>query len=218
MRPRQYSDEELIQALQDKAKELGRTPRLLDIVNGSGGPSPITYRQRFGSWNNALSAAGLELNTVQRHLSSSFSKEELIQIIQEVYAEIERIPTVKDLIAHPKKPTYHQFRARFGTLGEAIVAAGLPVRIVGGRIIDSRRGGRRIIRKAKVEYSREQLIELLREKYDAMGEPPLRIDVQLDCSMPDPRCYLKEFGTWNQALSTAGIPLPKRRFNNNKRL
>ncbi len=53
-----YSDEELLQFLIDKAKELGRTPGKRELTN----PVGTTYQRRFGSYTNAVIAAGLEPN------------------------------------------------------------------------------------------------------------------------------------------------------------
>lgn len=52
------SDAELINALQNVAAELGRSPNDSDLRR-LGAPTSMTYRRRFGSYQNALSRAGL---------------------------------------------------------------------------------------------------------------------------------------------------------------
>ncbi|MCD7911016.1 DUF3841 domain-containing protein [Bacillus velezensis] len=52
-----YSNEELISILQDKAKRLGRPPKYHEVTQAT------TMAFRFGSWNKALKAAGLNLKT-----------------------------------------------------------------------------------------------------------------------------------------------------------
>lgn len=54
-----YSDEELLNRLQEFAAELGRPPSQNEM-NDSGPHAAQTYADRFGSWNEALKTAGLE--------------------------------------------------------------------------------------------------------------------------------------------------------------
>ena len=52
----------LISELQRFELENGRNPRTYDMQNKFGYPAAGTYTNYFGSWNNALIAAGLEIN------------------------------------------------------------------------------------------------------------------------------------------------------------
>jgi Homing endonuclease associated repeat/HNH endonuclease len=52
-----YTDEELLQRLVEKARELGRTPSKREVRIYS------TYTRRFGSYNKAVILAGLQPNT-----------------------------------------------------------------------------------------------------------------------------------------------------------
>lgn len=63
-----YTDDELITHIQRRSKELGRTPRVLDLSIST------TIINRFGSWTNALTLAKLPLNNDYIFLT----KEELI--------------------------------------------------------------------------------------------------------------------------------------------
>ena len=69
-RRRKYSDKKLLRILKAEAIRLNRTPTAVHFQNSKDLPSPIVYSQRWGSWNNAIRAAGLEPNlTVARRKS-----------------------------------------------------------------------------------------------------------------------------------------------------
>lgn len=53
-----YTDEELLEILRAKAKELGRRPSRRDMIR----PDPTIYHERFGGWTKALHMAGLVVN------------------------------------------------------------------------------------------------------------------------------------------------------------
>lgn len=57
--PQKYSNEQLIKILQDEADKFGFTPSSRMFENNKNLPDPYTYRSRFGSWNRAVIAAGL---------------------------------------------------------------------------------------------------------------------------------------------------------------
>lgn len=63
-RHRRYSDKKLLRILKAEAMKLGRTPTCQYFQNSKNLPSVITYTSRWGSWNNAVKAAGLEPNLV----------------------------------------------------------------------------------------------------------------------------------------------------------
>ncbi len=79
-----YTDEEIIEKIKLKAKELGRTPKQKEVGHGT------LIRKRFGSWNKALKLAGLYL-TIHRG-----SKEYFINILKKWYKEHGRVPTEQD--------------------------------------------------------------------------------------------------------------------------
>ena len=55
-----YERDELLSILRDLAEELGRPPTQAELWQREGLPRPTTYRYRFGSWSQALEAAGLK--------------------------------------------------------------------------------------------------------------------------------------------------------------
>ena len=57
-----YSDDELIELLQEKAEKMGRTPSQVAVTQDDNYPSHTTYINKFGSWAEACKLAGLEPN------------------------------------------------------------------------------------------------------------------------------------------------------------
>lgn len=65
---RRWSDDELLEAIQNWAKKHGRPPSFRDWVNaGEGHPSAFTVRSRCGSWNDGLILAGFDINRPGHH-------------------------------------------------------------------------------------------------------------------------------------------------------
>lgn len=82
-----FSDEDLLQQIQDKYKELGRIPKIKEIKSYN------TIVRRFGSWVNALKLAGLEKEITRGRYKKRYTDEELIKQIKEKYKKFNRIPT-----------------------------------------------------------------------------------------------------------------------------
>ena len=55
-----FSNEELLEKLRKKADLIEATPSKAIVQKDKTMPNPNTYIYRFGSWNNALIAAGLK--------------------------------------------------------------------------------------------------------------------------------------------------------------
>ena len=54
-------------------------------------------------------------------------------------------------------------------------------------------------------YTKEELLQLLREFEDELGHPPSSFDVKKNDDLPSPTPYLHRFGDWESALSAAGF-------------
>lgn len=136
--PVRYTDDFLLQHLQLLADDLGRTPRASDLNvstakasstlgrhQGNDGPSPITYRRRFGSWDGALVRAGLIESLPSHHTTPhpSLSDDDLIDILHELASRIGRLPTWADARSSPDCPHPSTFARRFGSWSEALIQA-----------------------------------------------------------------------------------------------
>lgn len=101
MANRKWTDKELIQIIQEKAKELGTTPKATDIIT----PNPSTFAYRFGSWNNALKMAGFEPQQERIHKASVRTKEELITLLYDWSIRHNRAINSSDLIKDKSLPS-----------------------------------------------------------------------------------------------------------------
>jgi Homing endonuclease associated repeat len=93
-----YSDEELVKAIQRVAKKIKRTPshRVYAANKDEGEPSAPIIVARFGSWNNALGAAGLPLNKQPSSKAvaggmgkAGFTDEQLLDAVQVAAGKVE---------------------------------------------------------------------------------------------------------------------------------
>jgi len=112
---RKYPKQKLIRELNKLAEKLGRLPKQRDIVK----PSLMAYRNAFGSFNKALSGAGLEPKKI-----ISYTEIELLGLLRKRYSLASKIPTQRDfnkLKGYPDSKTYYE---RFGSWNNALKAAG----------------------------------------------------------------------------------------------
>jgi hypothetical protein len=100
-----YTDEELIEMLQNKAKELGRNPYIREMKN----PESSAYISRFSSWEKALIAADL-LEDIYENVDISEEAEiNTKHTLKEFVIENDRMPTeeeVESLISQGEVKTY----------------------------------------------------------------------------------------------------------------
>lgn len=113
--PPRIPEEDLLTELKRLAQELDRTPTVHDMSE-HGAHSHNTYRTRFGSWNEALEAAGLPKNR-------NILDEELIKRLREFAAKLGRTPTQKDMDEDGPYSAW-VYRERFGSWLKARAEAG----------------------------------------------------------------------------------------------
>ena len=181
--PNKYTDKKLIGLLKVEAENLGRTPTVRDIKPGRGMPSSITYIRTFGSWNKALEAAGLSINSLKFRCTD----DELIELLQSRARNLGRTPTVKDVGSDNGMPSVVTYARTFGSWNQALEAAGLS------------------INNLKFEYTDEELIKLLQSRARNLGRTPTVKDVGSDNGMPSAMTYIRTFSSWNEALEIAGF-------------
>lgn len=113
--------EQLIEQLQKKAKELGRTPTQREVKQDSEMASVKSFERTFGSFNKALKAAGLGVNITR----GSYTREQLIKQLKQKAAKLGRTPGAQVVDQDPKMASARVFRTHFGSFKKALEAAGL---------------------------------------------------------------------------------------------
>ena len=192
-RNQDFTEQELIDQLQDLARALGRPLTRKDVKQaGKAGTCArlVTFRRVFGNPSNAFRKAGvLKLGR--------FTREELIAQYRSLHKELGKLPTYEDIqraAREGKCAGYKVFRSRCGTLEQLREAAGLASR-------ERRR------------YTRQQLIDQLKKLAAKLGRTPFAKDLiqssrEHDCATI--QTFTRYFGTYNKALTAAGMaPRPR---------
>lgn len=110
---------ELLAELRQLADTLETTPTATEM-NDEGMFRAITYQERFGSWNTAVEAAGLDPNPK----SPWIDEQKLLTELQRLADDMSQTPSYADMEEHG---TYaaDTYRNRFGSWREAVAAADL---------------------------------------------------------------------------------------------
>jgi len=144
-----------------------------------GNHSSKSYQNAFGSWNEALKQAGLEINEEQNIAKSDLRKE-----MERLADELGRTPTSRDMAENGKYSTAIYSR-RFGSWNDAVQEAGLE-----------------LIRERCVPT--EELLNELDRVGEKLGHAPTTVQMKRygDYGVST---YTSEFGTWNDAVLEAGF-------------
>lgn len=170
-----WTKEELISALKRLNRALGRTPKNTDLKEDLTMPPLSAYLRTFGTWNNALKAAGLR-----------YTEEEMIFLLQKRSEELGGRAPVPDEM--DGMPSYGMYVSAFNGWTKALRAAGIDT---SGRV--------------RHHYSREKLILLLQKKAKETGRRPRMCDIEDDPEMPSLKAYRNAFGNLAGALEVAGL-------------
>lgn len=114
---------DLLSALQELAQDTDdTTPPTAPMMNDHGPYWASTYRRHFGSWANALAAAGFDVDTSRRRPSPT--DDDLIAELHRLASELDATPTVQDMASHGKYGS-RTYARRFGSWTDAIAEADL---------------------------------------------------------------------------------------------
>ncbi|AUX09314.1 hypothetical protein AArcSl_1685 [Halalkaliarchaeum desulfuricum] len=177
------STQALIDELHRLTEKLGGPPTLAQLRE-HGEYSATTYYDRFGSWNNALEAAGY----ASRDPDSKIPVDDLLEELQRLADELGEPPSAAQMNEHGDywASTY---RDRFGSWNEALAKAGFGP------------GERR-----DAQISEQDLLDELRRLGDASDEPaPPTFEMMDESGRYGARTYIRHFGSWNKAVQEAGF-------------
>jgi hypothetical protein len=104
------TDEELLDDLRKTARKLRRKYITLHEYMASGSFNPATLTKRFGSWNDALRNAGLNINKY-----SAIPAVDLFSNLKKVWDALKRQPTIKEINSGISAYSVSGYTRRFGT-------------------------------------------------------------------------------------------------------
>ncbi|MBR6532733.1 hypothetical protein IKT64_03130 [Candidatus Saccharibacteria bacterium] len=190
LRVREPSRECIISSLKLKAAEQpSSTVKYVDVVQDKRMPKNHCYRQVFGSFKDALCAAGL--STTRR------SDDEFLVLLQCKAEELGRQPTAHDVDADESLPAYKTYRERFQKpWNEILKLAGL----------NQMPDGHRQALNLDKEKKRAQAIEELQNVAKRLGRAPRYSDLSRATELSHAAgYYIDHFGTFGAAVRAAGL-------------
>jgi len=176
-----YSDEEIIGHIQRLA-DGSEPPTAHEFDSDREAPTHRTARHHFGSWGEAVKAAGFEPRGVGH---PKVGAEEVVEHIQRLANDGEP-PTVQEFNSDREAPSHATAAERFGSWAEAVEAAGYQP-LPGGRPVTAD----------------EEIIEHIQRLADG-GEPPTAPEFDSDPQAPCRSTVRNHFGRWSKALKAAG--------------
>lgn len=124
--PEKYTDEELCDLLRSLAAEVEGPLTIQDVEEADDYPDHTTFERRFGSWNAAKEAAGLEpVEKGQGERGPTYSDDELLQFLRDLASEIDGPLTAAALEDAEEYPSLSTYKRRFGSWTAAKAEAGL---------------------------------------------------------------------------------------------
>jgi len=178
---RHFSREDLIVLLQVLRDRVGGTPKEYDTYEYPDIPGHMVYVRRFGTWREALIAAGIPLDP----RNMGYDRETVLAELRDIVEQLGRTPTQEE-VRRMGGPCHNTFTRHCGGWSAALAELGLTPR-------SSRR------------YGTEELKEMLRDLANELGHVPTVAEMRARAEMPAPRTFRYRFGTWNEALRAAGL-------------
>jgi len=186
-----YTEEELLEELHRLKSELSKTPYAQDMTD-HGEYGENTYIRRFGSWNEALEEAGLEVNK-NGIVSDEELKEELLRLADGEYGG-DYLPA--SVMKEKGKYSSNLYASRFGSWNQALKEADLEVRF-------------------HQDFNEKDLIEELHRLSEKAGRTPT-YEMMEEFGKYGKSTYERTFGSWSNALEEVGYELNKLRVGNRR--
>jgi hypothetical protein len=177
----------MLEVLAAVADDLGHTPTTEDLDAYPRAPSHASYGNWFGSYNDALRAANLEVTRTSHGRDATDA--ELLEHLRALTDELGHPPSSQYMDQHGRYSAT-LYKTRWGSWSDALAAADVPT----------------------PGYSRAELREHLRDLGDTLCRPPSAPEVNA-ADGPYHRVYQQEFGSWIEALLAAGFDVEDTRAN-----
>ncbi|WP_158056550.1 homing endonuclease associated repeat-containing protein [Halorussus halophilus] len=176
------TDRELLVELQRLEQQLGHTPTQEDVAEQSD-HSHQTYKNRFGSWNNAIEQAMLPTNDI--------SEKDLRQELERVADDLGHPPTAEEMNQHGEYAavTYHR---RFGSWLDALNECDFDT--------------------TQTQITDTELLTEIERVATELEKSPSETDFE-EHGRFHPQTYTKRFGSWNQARELAGVAVPTQKIS-----
>jgi DNA-binding CsgD family transcriptional regulator len=180
-RPPAYSDQEILDALRADARRRGVSSL---SSQWDGHPDRNVIAHRFGSWNAALTAAGL----APRRVRPDWSDEQILDGLRRFATDHGRPPRARDRVGSlGRYPSPALAVSRFGSWSAALVAAGLQP------------GNPPPLHDAAIS-------DALRAYQDHHGASPSSSTWHQRRLSPSAEAIIRRCGSWAAALELAGLP------------
>lgn len=180
-----YTKEQVIHILKDFAQKSNGELTKRNYQKLGYFPSYPTIVSLFGSWKTALKEAGLKPVELQK-----YTDEEILKTIQDFYIENPENPSREQYKRSGRKPSIATIEDRFGSWSEALKRAGLkPIKV------------------RNKPYTDEEMLEALRNFYKENGNSISYVAYEQSGKIPSASVIRNRFGSWNEALRKANLPL-----------
>jgi hypothetical protein len=186
--PDRVSDEDLIQNLYQLKEKLGRNLKKKDMrIDKNNRYSINAYKRAFGSWNNALREAGLDIN-YERLVGGEEARQELrnsiINEIKEFAIALNRTPTLCEYFENKK--THGAFYRYFRSWNEVLGQLNLPL-------------------NHRQDITKEEVVEKVQNVVDKLGMVPAYEMFSLNSDISS-NTVIKHIGasTWEEAMQKLG--------------
>jgi len=195
----QPTQDDLIDELQTLTEDLGGAPKAPEM-DDQGSYSTHEYYREFGSWNDALDAAGID------------RRESLLTELERVAAEIGEVPSTTQIDEHSRYSS-GMYADEFGTITAAREAAdfasgeGSEQESQAHDSTDEPHGQPDDSATSPTPDSgpsRQALIDEIQRLDDGENLVPYASEMDSDGAYKSYDC-LQEFGSWDEALEAAGI-------------
>ncbi len=175
-----WTEARLIECLQQKARQLGRTPSGREMNIDPNMPYASCYRVKFGSYNKAVELAGLSCNRTAG--GSPIDKDVMLSKLRDLAKQKGYQPTSTDIDEAENMPEARTYKRQFQSLERAIQLAGV-----------------------EEPTYQDFLLDHLVKKYQALKRIPLPADMDLDSEAPNTMAYVRKLKGLPNALVMVGL-------------